>query len=225
VAFSDETNHDQRWFNCGWEPRAETALEIAQRLQTMARYIRQAQPELNPLWPYFSSRAIRMTDPGPVDEMAVEDLGRLIDRRARFDPPQLPAPVGPWGYSIELAGPPSPNRALRLGASINAGSVRNDWPGNRCIVNLHVDAPVWRDPETGLALLRALVKAWEPDGAGAYARFQSPGEAARDWVWGRVRPWLTWERIGAEPSSYEFVGVGNPALVQQEMGGELKVWS
>jgi hypothetical protein len=222
VVFSDETNHDHRWFNCGWGPRPESAEEIAYRLQAMARDIRQAQPELNPLWPYFSSRAIRVTDPGPVDEMASEDLGRLIDRRARFDPPPLPAPVSDWGYSIQLAGPPSPDRASRLNVSINAGGWKDAWPGNSCVVSLHVGATIWRSAEAGLALLRAMVRAWDPDEAGAYAGLQlSDGETH---AWGRVRPWLTWDRTGAASSPYEFVGVVNPALAQQEMGGELKVW-
>jgi hypothetical protein len=107
VAFGDETDQWRRWFTSGWGPRAETAEEIARQLQVLARELRRCEPDLSPLWLQFSSRATRPTDPGRLDEMDLDDLARLIDRRCRFDPPQLPAPVGPWGYSLYPGGPPS----------------------------------------------------------------------------------------------------------------------
>jgi len=224
VAFNDETNHDGRWFNCGWGPRAESAEDIARRLQAMARDLRQVAPAQSPLWPQIEMRAIRPTDPGPVHEMSVEDLGRLIDRRARFDPPQLPAPVGPWGYSLVLGGQPNPDPSLRLGASLWAGGVKPD-AGNRCVLHLHLSSPVWRDAETGLAMLRALIRAWSPDWAAALASLKRTDEEERSGVVKRpCRPWLAWRKDGGQSVPYEYIDIGGPAVTQAEFGGQLAIW-
>lgn len=223
MAFSDETSQWHRWFNYNWGPRAETAEEIAQRLQAMARDFRRDEPDLSPLWLQFSSRATRPTDLERVDELAIEDLSRLIDRRGRFDPPQLPAPVGPMGYSLLLGGPPSTDPARRLDISIRAGRTEDAWPGNGGVLNFLTDAPVWQDAERGLAILRAVVRAWEPDRAGAYARRPQRDDEPYDSS-PPVRPWLTWKRHGADYQFYEFTDVGLPTLVQSEFGGELRVW-
>lgn len=223
MTFGDETKQWRRWFNAGWAPRAETAEEIARRVQVMARELRRCEPDLSPLWLRFSSRATRPTDPGRVDDLDMEDLARLIDRRCRFDPPQLPAPVGPWGYSLYLGGPPSLDPARRLDVSIYAGATNNAWPGNGCVLNFLTEAPIWQTTERGLAILRAVVQAWEPDGAGGYAcpppRDDEPHDPAPP-----VRPWLTWNRDGGDYEFYKFRDVGEPPLVQSELGGLLRVW-
>lgn len=189
----------------------------------MVRELRRCEPELSPLWLQFSSRATRPTDPGRVDDLALEDLARLIDRRCRFDPPQLPAPVGPWGYSLYLGGPPSLDPTRRLDVSIHAGATNNAWPGNGCVLSFLPDAPVWQSAARGLAILRAVVQAWEPDGAGGYARPLPRDDEPHDPA-PPVRPWLTWNRDGGDYEFYKFRDVGEPALVQSELGGLLRVW-
>jgi hypothetical protein len=223
MAFADETDQWRRWFTSGWRPRAETAEEIARRLQVMVRELRRCEPGLNPLWLPPSSRALRPTDPGPIDEMALDDLARLIDRRCRFDPPPLPAPVGPGGYSLYPEGPPSLDPACRVDITIRAGATNGAWPGNGCILNFLHGAPLWQSTERGLAVLRAMVQAWEPDGAGAYARQLTSDDEPHDPT-PHVRPWITWDRDGGNYEFYKFIGVGNPQFVHSEHGGVLRVW-
>src|ERR1051325_1018684 len=99
VTFLNE-HHSTRSFDCGWRPRQEDSEAIARRVQRMAAALSAVDDELGQLWPQFEARAIRASDPGPVLDLSTVDLGRLIDRRGRFDPPQLPAPCGPTGYSF-----------------------------------------------------------------------------------------------------------------------------
>lgn len=222
MAFGDEATIDDRWLNFGWRPRAEGAEQIARRLQRMASDLGRDEPDLSPLWLQFSSRATRPTDPERVDTMAITDLARLIDRRARFDPPPLPAPVGPEGYALSLGGPPSLDPARRIDISMRAGRREDRWLGNGGVLHLLSDAPIWRSTERGLAVVRVLVRAWEPDGVGAYGRKRQRVSEHEDRP--PVRPWITWSRDGANYEFYEFAGVGEPTLVSKEMGGELCVW-
>jgi len=224
MAFGDETEHTDRVLNCGWGPRAESAVEIARRLQLMASEVKEAEPDLNALWPAFGMRSLRPSDPGPVDALSIDDLGRLIDRRARFDPPQLPEPVGPWGYKVLLEPPPSLDRDPWLQASLHAGGT---GPGleNRCVLGLDLWNAAWRDAGRGAALLRSLIRAWEPDWALAYAALPQSEEDEREGrVWRPVRPWLGWQKPGGNPMPYEFIDVGDPAVVRAELGGELHIW-
>jgi hypothetical protein len=190
----------------------------------MAQDILRIAPELNKLWPVFSSRTVRPTDPGPVEELKLEDLARLLDRCARFDPPQLPAPVGPWGYSIHLSGPEGRPAALGLGVSVRASCVLPDVD-NRCILHLHHDCPIWRSVEVGSAMLETLVRAWEPDWALAWASLKKTAEEERSGrVGGPVRPWLSWRKGGVATIPYEFVAMERPPTIRSARGGELCIW-
>ena len=71
-------------------------------------------------------RAIRPADPGPVLELSNEELGSLIDRRARVDPPPFPAPVDPHGYLLSLGGSPARSQLKLYGANVWAGAWRAD---------------------------------------------------------------------------------------------------
>lgn len=223
MPFCDETNHFARNLDCGWGARTESAEEVALRLRRTACDIRRIEPALSPVWPAFSSRAIRPSDPGPVDELPVEDLGRLIDRRARCDPPQLPAPVGPTGYDLTLAGLPSVERRWRLDPHLRAGSVAPELP-NGWYLRPNLDCPVWEDADRGVALLRSLVRAWEPDWALASASIQRPPDDRDGRVSWPCRPWLAWRKNGGPPVPYEFLDIGEPSVVRAELGGELRIW-
>lgn len=224
MAFNDETGHFSRHLSCGWGGRGETAKDIAKRLQQMACDLRLAEADLGPLWPAFSSRAIRISDPGPVDELPVEALAQLIDRRARFDPPKLPAPVGPMGFDLTLAELPTADRCWRLDPHLVAGRVGPE-SRNGCYLRPNVSFPLWCDPDRTSELLRILVRAWEPDWALAGASLLDPDpdpEHDSRVTWS-FRPWLAWAKTG-ETIPYEFAPIGEPAVVRAEYGGELRIW-
>lgn len=225
MAFSDETNHRSQGSNCGWGPRAETAEEIAGRLQAFVRSLSRIQPDLNPLWLQQSRRDIRSDDPGRVDQISREELARLIDRRARFDPPQLPAPVGPEGYAIRLSGPPTTDPARHLHVSVYAGRTECAFQGNVCVVDLDVLAPIWRDADQGAALIEAMVDAWTPDWACGWASFPTTDElVAAGAIQRSARPWIVWKRDAGVPDPYEFVDLGPPAVTREVASGQLCVW-
>ncbi|WP_421936326.1 hypothetical protein [Phenylobacterium sp.] len=222
MPFCDETDQRSRWFNCGWGARGETAEEIARRLQAMARELLEFEPDMSPLWLQFNDRPTRRTDPLRVDMMSIDDLARTIDRRCRFDPPPLPAPVGPAGYVVRLGGLSAPDPSRGVYGSISAGRSDDAWQTNGCVLRPELDDPIWRSPERGLAILRAVVRAWEPDAAGGYASLPSDDPVVSRTP---IRPWMSWTRSGApDDSHYVITRVGEPDLIRREMDGEFKVW-
>jgi len=222
VAFGDETNHFARRISCGWGPRAESAVDVARRLQRMARDLRRVEPDLGSLWPAFSSRAIRPSDAGPVDQLPIEDLARLIDSRARFDPPHPPAPVGPSGYDLTLAELPTVDWRWRLDPHLIAGSVELE-SRNGCHFRPDVGFPAWNDRDKGRALLCVLIAAWKPAWATANASLKKPNDDQDGRVTWPRRPWLIWVKSG-ETIPYEFMDIGEPTIVRAEHGGELRIW-
>lgn len=219
MAFADELNHFGRKFMCGWSARPESPYEIARRVQSMANGLERAEPTLGELWPAFEGRAPRPTDPGPVQAMSGEDLGRLIDRRGRFDPPRLPAPVGPDGYAFSLGS----SRGLEgfIRSHVFAGATRPE-SHNSADLELEVGCSLWRDPARGVAVLQALVAAWKPHWAWALATIIGPEEDASAQM--EVRPWLLWRRAGAPPPLNEADFVAEPAVIQPLGEGELRIW-
>src|SRR6478736_5115887 len=100
------------------------AQAIAERTKEFVRRVSLVEPTLAEVRPILAARAFRPGDPGPVLEMTADQLAELIDRRARFDPPRRPAPVGPDGYSVVFG----PNRRwsdpLRISLTVRAGQYR-----------------------------------------------------------------------------------------------------
>jgi hypothetical protein len=184
-------NHSSRKFRCGWRPRREDADAIARRIQRMASALLAVDENLGRLWPQFEMRAIRESDPGPVLELSTADLGRLIDRKGRFDPPQLPAPCGESGYSFVLVGNVLPRvRAQDAGFGVRAGSADKGFENS---VDLMLDNgnEVWSDVGLGVTVLDALTDAWEADWALASGSLY---DDATDRMW--IRPWMRWVRDG-----------------------------
>jgi hypothetical protein len=155
----------------------------------MAAALSAVDDELGQLWPQFEARAIRASDPGPVLDLSTVDLGRLIDRRGRFDPPQLPAPCGPTGYSFVLAGNVLPlKRGQTVGFRVHAGSVHANFE-NSVDLTLHDGSGIWRDVRAGVKVLDAMVDAWGADWGLASG---SVYDDVTDRMW--IRPWLKWVR-------------------------------
>jgi len=217
MAFAEELSRFGPWYRSGWSPRPESAEEIAARVQAMARGLDQAEPAFGGLWAGFDVRALRPSDPGPVQEMSKEDLGRLIDRRGRFDPPQLPMPVGPDGYSFSVVSQRGTEGFVR--SNIRAGSRR---PGTRNTVDFEFgrDCAIWRDVERGAAVLRVLVDAWSPEWVVAADTIvpEDPDAPLE------FRPWLAWRQRAAPASPYWPEFANPPVIVRDEAGGELSIW-
>jgi hypothetical protein len=157
----------------------------------MASALLELDEKLGRLWPQFEPRAIRETDPGPVLQLSAADLSRLIDRRGRFDPPQLPAPCGPRGYSFVLVGNVLPRvRGQEVGFIVHAGSVEEGFENS---VDLMLDNgnEIWRDTGAGVKVLDAMRDAWEADWVFSSGSWR---EKATDRLW--LRPWLRWVRDG-----------------------------
>src|SRR5213083_2780074 len=124
TVFADEPDHYDRSFFGGWPSVRMDARAIAERVQEVVRRLSLVEPTCGELRPILATRAFRPEDPGPVLELATGQLAELIDRRARFDPPRRPAPVGPDGYSVVFG----PNRRwsdpLRISLTVRAGQYR-----------------------------------------------------------------------------------------------------
>jgi len=207
-------------FQCEWGPRAETAVQVAQRLQTLNSKLAEIEPAHRELWPVFSPRNIRPgIDPGPLLDMRVEELGEVIDRRARFDPPRPPAPVEDTGYRIMAVADLMWSDRARLGLTLHAGAwyERYDW--NNADLEYHEEHAVWRDPTLRLAVVTALVETLAPRWAGAQRRAEDapPGRYV-------FRPWLVWTEPGAEAPRAWLESAGEPAEIRSALGGTLRLW-
>jgi hypothetical protein len=229
--FADEQRHIGRRFFAGWPYRQEDAHSVAQRIHTMARGLAKVHTAYGELWPFLAIRKLRPSDPGPVLDMPADALADLIDRRCRFDPPKLPAPVGPSGYSIVLANNrPGPRGSdpLYCGGSFKVG-IYGTGPFNEIDLEFHDASPLWRNIDEGIEIVDALRDAWGAEWVSASAHIPAWEEGKRD------RPWLAWLAKPlspfptppywyAVPHPFPFDHAGPPAIVRAEFGGELKIW-
>lgn len=212
-----------RWFACGWAPRQEGVLKVASRLRSMAAGFETIEPGLGRLWPQFEARRLRPGDPGPLTDLSNEELAQLIDRCARPDPPSLPAPVGPSGYSFALGGAREKAVGVSYGGNIwvESSGYALDEPVRFRLGN---DSPVWRDVEKARRLLFTLVDAWDADWAAATAHvslgFRADGESISE-----MRPWMAWAASGHNVPQSWVVDAGVPVDVRHEHGGQMSMWS
>ena len=210
-----------RRFECGWGPRAEPALEVARRLQLLNRRLAEVEPAHREIWPLFAARAIRPGyDPGPVLDMTLEALSSLIDRKARFDPPRLPAPVGDTGYNIVLSANRIMLDPLTIGVHLHAGAYNCGYKWNEANVDYHAEHAIWSEVELGLKVLAALVESLEPDWVCA-AGFVDDDNSEQEPL---GRSWLAWTAPGKEIPEFWLRANNAPAEVREAYGGELRVW-
>lgn len=207
----------------GWPSRAESAGSIAARLQQMARLLAEAEPAYGELWPF----GVRASAPGPVLTLDLQDLARLIERRARFDPPQMPKPASAEGYYLALVnnrrGPDPLYARLRVQAGIYRGAGRNS-------VELEVqpNGPGWQDGEFARRLFESAIGIWDARWATIWHR---RADDERVWQW----PRLAWaaERLTAQavppyisPYPFPFPFDKPPVLTttHPQLGGVLEEW-
>jgi len=236
MAFADEPcSYFSRRFECGWSPRPQAALDIAARVQTLARRLGAIDPAYERLRPDPGMRTYRPGDLGPIVEMETTALADLIDRRGRLDLPRYPRPVGPMGYSVLYRSDHRQRHPSFLSVSVRVGQFGPGWRENGVEVSPDHDSHVWRDPERGIAILDAMVEVWDPEWACAYAlhtELPPSGEGeGRSWV----RPWLAWTAKPLQPRPvppfnrpyphpFPLDHAGPPAEVRPWHGGELQTW-
>lgn len=236
MAFADEpVDFGARSFECGWSERAQTALDIAGRVQELARRLGEIEPSYARIRPDPGMRTYRAGDPGPILEMEAVALADLIDRRGRFDPPRYPAPVGPKGYDLLYRSDQMRRSPLSLSVSIQAGQHGPGWVENRVRVRPDDDHGLWRDVEKGIEVLDAIVGVWDPDWACAYAVVVEPLPPEGGEVRSDDRPWLAWTAKPLQPRPvppfnrpyphpFPLDHAGPPAERRAWHGGELEVW-
>ena len=217
TTFADDPDLHVYLFLAGWGPRAETAIQIAARVQGLVRLLGEIEPEWSEIWPILAARAIRPEEPH-VLQLSTDDLGMLIDRRARFDPPRWPAPVGPDGYQIVFGANRIGIDPMKFEMSVHAGSTEAEtYIGNGLLLSPHDDGPIWRDEARGRAVVEAIIDCFEPDWVNAGATGGAPlGNTG-------PRAWLNWAAPGCVPPEH-FRPPSPGVVVDTLSGGALQYW-
>jgi hypothetical protein len=210
---------EQFWrlhFRAEWSARPESAEQVASRIQLLTRRLSELEPTWGEIWPLFAARQSEFSRPH-VLQYALEELAALIDRRGRYDPPRWPAPVGETGYHLILTVNRTGLDPFDVGVTVHAGDVRPQ-PCNALSIDLHRASPLVGDLRRGVALVCAMVEAFEP--MWVYAKL--PGASADGpFV---VRPWLTWAAIGGVLPDYVKPLV-EPVEAREMCGGRLQSWA
>lgn len=218
--FVDEENHYRRYFIAAWPAAGETVDVLAAKIHKLVRRMAVFDPAYGEVRPQLAMRGFRASDPGPVLEMSVEELGSLIDRRGRFDPPPPPAPVGKDGYSIVFCPDRSSDDPHRLGVDVIGGQYRaGAW--DRVTLEPHPLSPIWRGTDLALSAMDALIDALDCKCASA-SGFIAEG------VRGFSRPWITWVADDARslPLPFPFPFADAPPAPQRSAyrDGALSIW-
>lgn len=207
-------------FQCGWGPRPESAGEVANRLLELNRRLAAIEPGHGELWPLLAARRIRPgVDPGPILQMCAEDIAKLIDRRARYEAPQLPAPVNDEGYRIDLVALHGYRDERDFGLTLRAGAYADGEERNGLDVKYHPKHRIWRDPELRQLLIVAFVEVLQPDWACAAKRV-GRDESYQAWY----SPWLVWVAPGSEAPRWMMGRSGPPSATWAAFGGEFRSW-
>jgi hypothetical protein len=234
MAFADEpVGYSGRRFECGWSGRQQTADEIADAVQQLARRLGTVDPAYGRIRPDPGPRKFRPGDLDPVVDMPVAELAELIERGGRFDPPGYPAPVSPEGFDLLYRNDLKGLDPSYISLSVRVGQYGPGRVENR--VGLRPDAKheVWLDPGRGVEVLDAMVETWSPEWACAYALVQFRSEENE--IGSRARPWLAWTAKPLQPrpnppyarpypAPFPLDDAGPPAEVRAHNGGELRIW-
>jgi hypothetical protein len=235
MPFADEPfGYSGRRFECGWSERHQSAIDIAERLQKLARRLGAIDAAYERIRPDPGLRTFRPGDLGPIVEMDTAELANQIDARGRCDPPRYPEPVGPTGYRVLYRSDHVRRAPSFLTISVRAGEYGPGRRENRVEVRPDEEGAVWQDPERGIQVLDAMVDVWEPEWASAYALAALPPSEDGE-VGSRVRPWLAWTGKPLRPrpippfsrpfpAPFPLDGAGPAAETRPWRGGELQIW-
>jgi hypothetical protein len=201
--------------------RAENAESIAVRLQTTVQRLASLGLEAVELRPWTERRVIRTSDP-TVTDLSIADLARLIDRKGRFDPPPLPAPVSAEGYSLLVSSTRPDDEVDRIRFTCHVAQLA---PGsdNYVRLNLHGRNPIWGDEARCREMLRGLIEAWAPERAAIRTAGIFDHDAPHAWL---RRYWMYWSKAEAESASFpECPPPVQPGeTVEPWLGGQLEIW-
>jgi hypothetical protein len=213
----------------GWPSRAENAESIATRLRRMATSLAEVEPAYGELWPFFAMRALRPTDPGPLLALSVADLATLIDRRARFNPPQRPSPVGRDGYWISLGNNRRPRDPLYASLRVHAGVYR-DGAENEVVLEVNPNGPAWQSDNLVRGAFEGGLQLWSAEwGAVWHGKAEEEEDELRQWprfAWTADRfkshsvPPYIWEY----PPPFPFDLPPDSTSAHPHLGGEFEEW-
>jgi hypothetical protein len=189
--------------------------------------LEKVEPALGELRLLFGPRAFRRSDPGPVLTLSAEDLARLIERRARFDPPQWPAPVGSDGYRVVMVNGRIPRDPLYAAVGLRAG-VYSDARENSLDMEVNPNGIAWRDDNALQHIFAEIAAIWDAKWGAVWRQFPSGEEVAQT-------PRLAWtaEKLIARPvppylrehpPPLPFEGQPTRRETHPQLGGELELW-
>jgi hypothetical protein len=202
-------------------------------MQRLARRLGAIDPAYERLRPDPGMRKFEPGDFGPIVDMPTAKLEDLIDRYSRFDPPELPAPVGPMGYHLLYRNDLTGVDPSFLSVSARVGEYGGGRVENRIGIRPDNRHALWRDLERGIEALHTVIEIWNPLWACAYAVVDV--RAVDGEVKSRVRPWLAWTARPLQPrpnppyarpypAPFPLDDAGPAAEVRSWQGGELKIW-
>lgn len=211
----------------GWPSRAESAESLAIRLQRMARLLADVEPAYGELWPRIGMKALRPSDPGPILALSVGDLATLIDRRARFNPPQRPAPVGSGGYWVLVSNNRRPRDPLYASLKAHAGEY-TEVAENAVELELNPNGPGWQSAELVSRIFEGGLALWSAKWGAVWHRKASE-EDVKQW------PRLAWTADSFKshpvppywrehPFPFPFDTAPTIRSVHPSLGGELEEW-
>jgi hypothetical protein len=234
MAFMDsQVDYFGHRFECGWSDRPQTAADIADRVMLLARRLGAIDPAYGCIRPDPGMRKFGPGDLGPIIDMQPPELAGLIDRGGRFDPPKPPAPVSPTGFSVLYRNDLKGVDPSFLSLSVRAGRYGLGGMENRVELRPDTKHVVWQDLGRGIEVLDAMVEAWGPEWACAYALVEFDSEDGE--LESRARPWLAWmvqplqprpnpPYVRPYPAPFPLDHAGAPAEVRPWRGGELRIW-
>jgi hypothetical protein len=219
----DQDERSGRNIDAYWRSaEAETVEEIAGRLRKLVQRLTALGLPAADLRPWTERRALRTSDP-TVMHLSVADLGHLIDRKARFDAPPLPAPVSEEGYSLLLSDGRSRQSLDRITLNLHAASIRPRME-NQVLLNLHGRNPIWADEARCREALQAIIETWSPERAVIRTAEPFNHDASHAWL---CRYWMCWSKAGLELASFPRSRPSEDAgaAVEPWLGGTLAIWA
>jgi len=223
IAFDQSQGHHYLW---GWPGRAECVASIAERLRAFAALLADVDPAYRDL--RLLERRARPPDPGPLIDLAVDDLAAMIDRWTRFDPPQRPKPVSGAGYSMVIGNlrRPSDHLYISFTAHVSASAPAS---ANAVRIELNPNGPGWQDDAVMRRVFEGGLGIWGAEwGAVWHSRYDR--EPVRRW------PRLAWTQDGFAshsippywhefPFPFPFKRQPKARKVHPDLGGELEEWA
>jgi hypothetical protein len=209
----------------GWPKRAEGAGSIAARLRDMASLLAEFDAAYSELWFFFGRRAFQPDE--PLLALPVDDVATLIDRQARFDPPQRPAPVGSAGYRVVLGNRRRPSDPLYAGLTAHAGEYRDDAK-NAVELEVNPNGPAWQDDELVRQIFERGLQLWGAKWGAVWHRRAEDGGVRQwprfAWTADRFKSHSVPPYVWPHPFPFPFEQPPDSTAPHPQLGGEFEEW-